>query len=193
MAKFLMSGVPQGTAGKAKNVRPDKAWPKHSKVPKPMDRKDTNVKKNMRGNLSSEESQESMDMQRMMELLANGADENKIAEMMMASEGEFDLNELNAIFQSTHIDSGEKKGRRKTCTGEESTTYKIGDTVMMAGGQTGKVAYLGEVEYSRGTFAGLVMPPGQGKNDGMVKGVRYFTCPKGCGLMLKTRDIMKKV
>ena len=125
-------------------------------------------------------------------MIAGGADEEKIAEMMMASESrsDADFRELSAAFRP--LVSSRKESSRKSGA-SESGSYKVGDNVMVAGGQIGKIAFLGDVEYSRGTFAGLVMGEGQGKNDGMVKGVRYFQCAKGRGLMLKTRDIVKKV
>ena len=33
--------------------------------------------------------------------------------------------------------------------------------------------------------------PSRGKNDGSVKGKRYFTCPQGRGLMVKLREVVR--
>ena len=56
-------------------------------------------------------------------------------------------------------------------------------------GAVGVVAYIGPVHYANGDFAGVIMDPGEGKNDGSIKGKRYFECQAGCGLMVKLRDI----
>ncbi len=186
MIKFLMSGVPQGSAGRATSVRSERADPEPPMNP------GKNAKKNARRNAKKKEQRQRQEyLDRAMGTHQGPYDDQDLAEMM--TKGMSELRGLDAVFQSTHLNSSSEKSSRKAGQSEDSATYKIGDTVMVAGGQMGKVAFLGEVEYSRGIFAGLVMPSGHGKNDGMVKGVRYFTCPKGCGLMLKTRDIVKKV
>jgi len=75
----------------------------------------------------------------------------------------------------------------------------VGDTVSVGGGSSisdptsiGVVHFVGPVEYAKGDFAGVVMQDRtRGKNDGSVKGKRYFTCPKGRGLMVKLREVVK--
>jgi dynactin 1 len=69
----------------------------------------------------------------------------------------------------------------------------VGDTVKCVGvGDIAVVHYVGPVHYANGDFVGVVMQDKKkGKNDGSVKGQRYFTCPSGSGLMLKLRDVEK--
>jgi dynactin 1 len=62
----------------------------------------------------------------------------------------------------------------------------------MGDGEKATVHFIGDVHYAKGTFCGVVTnDPTKGKNDGSVKGTRYFTCPKGRGLMVKLRDVTK--
>lgn len=65
----------------------------------------------------------------------------------------------------------------------------VGDPVAVTSGAEGVVAFIGPVHYANGEFAGVIMKPGQGKNDGSIKGKRYFDCAPGCGLMVKLRDL----
>lgn len=56
----------------------------------------------------------------------------------------------------------------------------------------GKVAYVGDVHYAKGTYVGVVMDDAaQGKNSGTIRGVEYFICPKNRGLMVSLQDIKK--
>ena len=55
-----------------------------------------------------------------------------------------------------------------------------------------EVKYIGDVHYSKGTFVGVIMKDrSKGKNDGSVRGQRYFTCPKGAGLMVSIKEVVK--
>jgi dynactin complex subunit len=55
----------------------------------------------------------------------------------------------------------------------------------------GKVAFIGDVHYAKGTYVGVVMKdPAQGKNSGTVRGVEYFRCkPSERGLMVPLMDV----
>jgi curved DNA-binding protein CbpA len=71
---------------------------------------------------------------------------------------------------------------------------RVGDTVKVADGELATVAFIGPVHYAKGDFAGIIMNnPAKGKNDGSVKGERYFTTTKGRGLMVKLRDVTKVI
>ena len=49
----------------------------------------------------------------------------------------------------------------------------------------GKVKYLGEVKGIAGNWIGVELFTPQGKNDGSVKGVRYFECAPNYGIFVK--------
>ncbi|ESO05492.1 hypothetical protein HELRODRAFT_77374, partial [Helobdella robusta] len=60
--------------------------------------------------------------------------------------------------------------------------FKIGDRVFVGGIKPGIIAYIGEVQFSSGCWAGVVLDSAVGKNDGSVNGVRYFMCEPRRGI-----------
>ncbi|XP_074640389.1 CAP-Gly domain-containing linker protein 4-like isoform X2 [Tubulanus polymorphus] len=58
----------------------------------------------------------------------------------------------------------------------ECTELEIGDRVLVAGQRKGTVKFIGETQFSPGTWYGIELDRSVGKNDGAVNGVRYFTC-----------------
>lgn len=73
----------------------------------------------------------------------------------------------------------------------DSVGVEVGDRVVIPGGGSGVVAYKGEVHYTNGVFLGLVMDGSDGKNSGVIKGTKYFDCPRGKGLMVKLQEVRK--
>mmetsp|Transcript_24818 Transcript_24818/g.36601 ORF Transcript_24818/g.36601 Transcript_24818/m.36601 type:complete len:484 (-) Transcript_24818:65-1516(-) len=72
---------------------------------------------------------------------------------------------------------------------EEECFFSVGDKVMVNNSHSGSVAYVGAVDYAQGEFVGVVMDEEIGKNNGTVKGRRYFSCPPRRGLMVRATDI----
>jgi len=50
--------------------------------------------------------------------------------------------------------------------------------------KTGTLRYLGEPEFSEGLWCGVVLDVPQGKNNGSIHGIRYFTCEPNCGVFV---------
>lgn len=69
------------------------------------------------------------------------------------------------------------------------TTIKVGQTVETSGEQQGLVRYVGPIHVSDGTFVGIELSTATGKNDGSVRGERYFTCPPGHGLFVRDNSV----
>jgi dynactin complex subunit len=68
----------------------------------------------------------------------------------------------------------------------------VGDAVSVIGQEhiVGRVAYVGEVHYTKGVFCGIVVSGrGGGKNNGTLKGMQYFACPERQGLMVKLEEV----
>eukprot|EP01094_Clydonella_sp_ATCC50884_P027153 TRINITY_DN7684_c0_g1_i1.p1 TRINITY_DN7684_c0_g1~~TRINITY_DN7684_c0_g1_i1.p1 ORF type:complete len:404 (+),score=164.96 TRINITY_DN7684_c0_g1_i1:187-1398(+) len=73
------------------------------------------------------------------------------------------------------------------------TEIQVGDWVQVKGtGQLrkGKVAYVGQTQFADGTWCGVVFDSPQGKNDGSVAGVRYFTCEANHGSFLRPEKLV---
>jgi len=66
----------------------------------------------------------------------------------------------------------------------------VGESVQVRpSNNTGVVAYLGRTEFASGTWVGVELDTHQGKNDGAVKGIRYFTCPAKKGVFVKPKNL----
>ena len=53
----------------------------------------------------------------------------------------------------------------------------------------GVIAYIGPTEFAPGTWVGLELDTSQGKNDGTVKGVKYFECPPKKGMFVRPKNL----
>jgi hypothetical protein len=71
---------------------------------------------------------------------------------------------------------------------------KVGQTVESKEGKQGIVRYVGALEAApEGLWVGIELPDRSGKNDGSVKGVRYFTCEVGRGLFIRKESVVRIV
>jgi len=52
----------------------------------------------------------------------------------------------------------------------------------------GNVRFMGVTEFSAGEWVGVELVEPKGKNDGSVKGVRYFECQPSCGIFVRAKD-----
>ncbi|KAG5875309.1 hypothetical protein JTB14_022220 [Gonioctena quinquepunctata] len=54
----------------------------------------------------------------------------------------------------------------------------------------GVVAYIGETEFASGTWIGVALDAPKGKNDGSVKGTRYFSCKPKHGMFVRADKLI---
>ncbi|KIV81130.1 hypothetical protein PV11_08575 [Exophiala sideris] len=68
---------------------------------------------------------------------------------------------------------------------------KIGHTIVTHDGREGVVRYIGPLQIAAGEWLGLELADDSGKNDGSVKGQRYFDCPPGHGIFVRKESAAK--
>jgi dynactin 1 len=61
----------------------------------------------------------------------------------------------------------------------------LGSIVNTAQGMKGVVRFRGTTSFAPGKWIGIELYEKNGKNDGTVQGVRYFTCPMSYGIFVK--------
>lgn len=69
--------------------------------------------------------------------------------------------------------------------------FRIGDRVWVAGAKPGIIAFIGEVQFGAGEWAGVVLDSPVGKNDGSVNGVRYFMCEPKRGIFSRLTKLSR--
>jgi CAP-Gly domain-containing linker protein 1 len=70
-------------------------------------------------------------------------------------------------------------------------TFRIGDHVCVGGTKAGIVAFVGEVHFSSGEWAGVILDSPVGKNDGSVAGQRYFSCQANHGIFARPNKLTR--
>ncbi|GAA5802718.1 hypothetical protein HPULCUR_008192 [Helicostylum pulchrum] len=75
---------------------------------------------------------------------------------------------------------------RSSIISNSNSSFIINERVAVDSmGIVGTLKFLGEAEFKEGYWAGIQLDiVGSGKNDGSVKGVRYFSCPANTGLFV---------
>ncbi|XP_070698980.1 CAP-Gly domain-containing linker protein 4 isoform X2 [Pempheris klunzingeri] len=68
---------------------------------------------------------------------------------------------------------------------------RLGDRVVIAGQKVGTLRFCGSTEFSGGLWAGVELDKPEGKNDGSVAGVQYFTCRVKHGIFAPLSKISK--
>ncbi|KAL7872910.1 hypothetical protein AOLI_G00119810 [Acnodon oligacanthus] len=72
-----------------------------------------------------------------------------------------------------------------------SMGIRLGDKVIIAGQKVGTLRFCGSTEFAGGLWAGVELQQPEGKNDGSVAGVQYFTCPMKHGIFAPLSKISK--
>ncbi|KAH7321201.1 dynein associated protein-domain-containing protein [Stachybotrys elegans] len=63
--------------------------------------------------------------------------------------------------------------------------FEVGQTVQLTDGRKGIVRFVGQTSFQVGEWIGVELEEKTGKNDGSVRGERYFDCPMGYGMFVK--------
>ncbi|XP_042181502.1 CAP-Gly domain-containing linker protein 4 isoform X1 [Oncorhynchus tshawytscha] len=68
---------------------------------------------------------------------------------------------------------------------------QLGDRVVIAGQKVGTLQFCGSTEFAGGLWAGVELDQAEGKNDGSVAGVQYFSCRLKYGIFAPLSKISK--
>ena len=72
------------------------------------------------------------------------------------------------------------------CTMSE---YQVGQVVQLADGQLATIRFVGQTGFATGDWIGVELESLNGKNDGSIKGERYFDCEMGRGMFLRAAAV----
>ena len=86
---------------------------------------------------------------------------------------------------SSHEVNGRSSGPSKEILNPRSDELKINNKVFVNGQNPGIIKFLGETSFAPGIWSGIELVEKNGKNDGSVNGVRYFTCESNYGIFVR--------
>jgi dynactin 1 len=66
---------------------------------------------------------------------------------------------------------------------------QVGQIVELPDGRLATVRYIGETHFQTGDWVGVELEDNNGKNDGSVRGERYFDCEMGRGMFVRPTTI----
>ncbi len=69
--------------------------------------------------------------------------------------------------------------------------FKVGDRVWVNGTKAGQLAFVGETQFKEGLWAGIVLDTLEGKNNGTLNGVTYFTTEENRGVFCRLSKLAK--
>ncbi|XP_055495558.1 CAP-Gly domain-containing linker protein 4-like isoform X4 [Leucoraja erinacea] len=72
-----------------------------------------------------------------------------------------------------------------------SLGLKLGERVMIGGQKVGTLRFCGTTEFASGQWAGIELDEPEGKNDGSICGIQYFSCPVKYGIFAPLSKISK--
>lgn len=89
------------------------------------------------------------------------------------------------------LDDADSVGLAATVIEDTPNNFKVGDRVYIPDKNlNGYIRYIGEINAAKGTWIGIELSQPGGKNDGSIKGQRYFQCPANYGLFTKPSQLV---
>lgn len=98
---------------------------------------------------------------------------------------------IKFVSRGSHSTGGQSKPAPAPANnqGEVQFPFGVGDRVLVDGQREGTVGFLGTAQFARGVWAGIILDTPDGKNDGVVSGVRYFECEQNHGLFTRPQKL----
>jgi len=75
---------------------------------------------------------------------------------------------------------------------DNTASLMVGQTVWVDGTKRGRIAYIGEVHFTKGEMAGVHLDAPVGKNNGTVGGILYFQCEPKRGVFSKLHRLARE-
>lgn len=69
------------------------------------------------------------------------------------------------------------------------SSFNIGDRVLVCNSRPGVLKYKGYTTFADGFWAGVALDIPNGNHNGTYRGIKYFTCQKSCGVLVRAEDI----
>ncbi|TKA32827.1 hypothetical protein B0A50_01053 [Salinomyces thailandicus] len=74
-----------------------------------------------------------------------------------------------------------------------ASSLSVGQKIELNDGRTAQVRFVGTTHFQTGDWVGVELEEATGKNDGSVKGERYFECEQGHGMFLRPAGVRQVV
>ena len=84
-----------------------------------------------------------------------------------------------------------RKGSDASVLTTDTASFHVGERVWVSGMKPGRIMYIGETQFAPGEWAGIVLDAADGKNNGSVAGVRYFTCEPNRGIFSRLTKLSR--
>lgn len=68
-------------------------------------------------------------------------------------------------------------------------SFQIGDRVVVCNSRPGVLKYKGNTAFADGFWAGVALDTPNGNHNGTFRGVKYFSCEKSCGVLIRADEI----
>ncbi|XP_015914966.1 CAP-Gly domain-containing linker protein 4 [Parasteatoda tepidariorum] len=90
------------------------------------------------------------------------------------------FSKINVSHVTSKIETGLSSIRNRQNSLEPE--FAVGDRILVSGHRKGTIRFAGETEFATGFWYGIELDKPQGKNDGSINDVQYFSCTPGFGL-----------
>ena len=83
---------------------------------------------------------------------------------------------------ATTTSAGDAQAKATSTSDADEAAFTLGASVLVGGVKSGRLRYIGGVHFVGGQWCGVELDDADGLHDGLVDGVRYFTCRDGHGI-----------
>ena len=70
--------------------------------------------------------------------------------------------------------------------------FKVGDYCWVNGSKAGTIAFIGDTQFKEGIWAGIILETKDGKNNGSLQGVTYFTTDENRGVFCRLNKLTRE-